>query len=232
MAQPRASFKTPKGTELPLLNLKGKEYLEVKWRLVWLREEHPDWSILTELIGNAPDHTIARAQVSTREGHILATAHKREDQKHFPDHMEKAETGAIGRALALCGYGSQFSPEIEEGDRIVDAPADARRTPPQRMDERNPPPGVPSQPASRPTPRAENTNYRAPETLEDALNFIMPFGKTKGAVLGGMAIDDVASALAWAEAKGKFEAFQAAARMVVNSANEPSSDLSKDDFPF
>jgi hypothetical protein len=24
-----------------LTNLKGSEYLEVKWRLVWLRNEHP-----------------------------------------------------------------------------------------------------------------------------------------------------------------------------------------------
>lgn len=41
-----------------------------------------------------------------------------------------------------------------------------------------------------------------------------------------------ASALAWAETKGKFEDFQAAAKIIVNSANEPSSGLSKDDFPF
>jgi hypothetical protein len=37
--------------------------------------------------------------------------------------MEKAETGAIGRALALIGYGTQFcADELDEGDRIVDAP--------------------------------------------------------------------------------------------------------------
>jgi hypothetical protein len=36
--------------------------------------------------------------------------------------MEKAETGAIGRALALIGYGTQFAPEMDEEDRIVDSP--------------------------------------------------------------------------------------------------------------
>ena len=34
-----------------------------------------------------------------------------------------AETGAIGRALALCGYGTQFSTELEESN-VVDSPVD------------------------------------------------------------------------------------------------------------
>lgn len=53
------NYRTSKGTELPLLNLRGKQYFEVKFRLVWFREDHPDWSIETELdegkrIVNAP----------------------------------------------------------------------------------------------------------------------------------------------------------------------------------
>ncbi len=39
------NFKTAKGTELPLLNLRGKQYLEVRFRLVWFREDHPNWSV-------------------------------------------------------------------------------------------------------------------------------------------------------------------------------------------
>ncbi len=31
-------------------------------------------------------------------------------------------TGAVGRALAYCGYGTQFAPELEEGNRLADAP--------------------------------------------------------------------------------------------------------------
>ena len=41
---------TAKGTSLPILKLRGKDYLEVKWRLVWFREEHPDWSIETKIV--------------------------------------------------------------------------------------------------------------------------------------------------------------------------------------
>lgn len=117
-----SSFKTPKGTQLPMLQLKGKDYLQVAHRLVWFREEKPEWTIETEFPILQPDHSLARATIKDEKGRIIATAHKREDAKHFLDHAEKAETGAIGRALALIGYGTQFAPELDEGERIVDSP--------------------------------------------------------------------------------------------------------------
>jgi hypothetical protein len=55
----------------------------------------------------------------------MAQAHKAENKTGdgFKDYLEKAETGAIGRALAMCGYGTQFTgDELDEGVRIVDAP--------------------------------------------------------------------------------------------------------------
>jgi len=122
------TYMTKAGTELLMLNLRGKDYLEVKYRLVWLREEKPDWSIETELIVREPTESLAKAVIKDSSGRIVATAHKREDAKGFPDHMEKAETGAIGRALALLGYGTQFcADELDEGERIVDAPAEPTR---------------------------------------------------------------------------------------------------------
>ena len=118
-----SSFKTPKGTTLPILNLKGKDYLQVAHRLVWFREERSDWRIETEFVALDDQSCIAKAIIRNESGQIMATAHKREDRGHFPDFMEKAETGAIGRALAYCGYGTQFcADEIDEGVRIVDAP--------------------------------------------------------------------------------------------------------------
>lgn len=117
------TYKTSKGTELPLLNLRGKDYLEVKYRLVWFREEHPDWSIETELVNVTNVQAYARATVRDEKGRIIATSHKFESVEGFPDFIEKAETGAIGRALALIGYGTQFcADELDEGKRIVDAP--------------------------------------------------------------------------------------------------------------
>ncbi len=47
----------------------------------------------------------------------------------FSDYIEKAETGAIGRALAALGYGTQFAPEFNEEHRIVDSPVERTTTP-------------------------------------------------------------------------------------------------------
>ena len=115
-------MKTPKGTELPLANIKGKPYLQVAHRLVWFREEHPTWGI--ETFAASITETSARFQgiIKDEAGRVIAMATKQEDKAGFFDFVEKAETGAIGRALALCGYGTQFAPELEEGERLVDSP--------------------------------------------------------------------------------------------------------------
>lgn len=121
------TYRTPKGTELPLLNLRGREYLEVKYRLVWFREEHPDWAIETELLSVTENSAYARAVIKDEQGRIIATSHKFESKRGFPDFIEKAETGSIGRALALIGYGTQFcADELDEGERIVDAPVEVQ----------------------------------------------------------------------------------------------------------
>ena len=124
-----STFKTAKGTELPILNLKGKDYLQVMHRIVWFREEHPDWTIETEFLTITDKMSVAKATIKNAEGRIMATSHKREDATGFADHSEKAETGAIGRALALCSYGTQFTAhELDEGNRLADSPAPSRQT--------------------------------------------------------------------------------------------------------
>lgn len=113
-------------------NLKGQQYLEVKWRLVWFLEEHPHGSITPTLLSHDPDlgAAVFSATVSyeTPEGKTVATtAHGSETRKDFADYLEKSETKAVGRALAFLGYGTQFAQELEEEHRIVDSPVDTRR---------------------------------------------------------------------------------------------------------
>ena len=118
------------------INLKGKQYLPVAARIAWFREDHPDWTIMTYAVPDlsGTDYTTFAAEILDGTGKLIAKAHKTEHEKHFADYREKAETGAIGRALALCGYGTLFAQELEEpitpaGEtRIVDAPQPAKAT--------------------------------------------------------------------------------------------------------
>lgn len=117
------TYKTKAGVELPILALKGKDYLQVAHRIVWFREERPTWSIETSFLQLTPEVAIASATIKDEAGRVVAMGHKSETPKGFPDFIEKAETGAIGRALALCGYGTQFcADELDEGERLADSP--------------------------------------------------------------------------------------------------------------
>jgi len=128
----RKSFKTEQGTELPLMSLKGKEYLQVAHRLVWFREQHPKGILKTQMIDRQGEgeneYAIFRTEVyvDTERGPMcIASGHKRESKKDFADFVEKAETGSIGRALALAGFGTQFTgDDLNEQDRLADAPVD------------------------------------------------------------------------------------------------------------
>lgn len=128
------SFKLKSGLELPLLSLKGKPYLLVGHRLVWLDNEVKSYDIHTELLVLTDEQTVARATVTLfkDDGSVLrkASASKRETKKDFSDHTEKAETGAMGRALAMLGMGTQFAlADLDEGDRLADAPIPAPAKP-------------------------------------------------------------------------------------------------------
>jgi len=104
----------------------GRSYLPVSARIVWFRQEHPDWGIHTEPIeiNHEKQYAVFRAIIYNAEGKLMSMGTKKEDVKGFGDYMEKAETGAVGRALALCGFGTQFSPELDEaaGGRFADSP--------------------------------------------------------------------------------------------------------------
>ena len=108
-----------------MMKLKGKDYLQVAWRLVWFREDHPDWSIDPTIIEMDAEHAIFKAVISDENGAQKCAGHGSESKRDFGDFIEKAETKAVGRALAMLGYGTQFTAaEFDEGERIVDSPID------------------------------------------------------------------------------------------------------------
>jgi hypothetical protein len=67
---------------------------------------------------------VMKATIKDLLGTVIATARKKETEIGFPDYIANAETGAIRRALAMCGYGTVQAPEFDEQDRLVDAPVE------------------------------------------------------------------------------------------------------------
>ena len=113
-----------------LTKVGSADYLEVKWRLVWLRETHPDAVIETELVSNGDQMAVFKARV-TIPGGGSATGFGSEGYNDFRDYLEKAETKALGRALAALGFGTQFCPDFEFGasqGAVVDSPIDFAST--------------------------------------------------------------------------------------------------------
>jgi hypothetical protein len=118
-----------------LTKVGSSDYLEVKWRLVWLREVHPDASVETELVSHTDQMAIFKARV-TIPGGGSATGYGSEGYDDFREYIEKAETKAIGRALAALGFGTQFCPDFDFGSAsgaVVDSPIDFASTRGRRM---------------------------------------------------------------------------------------------------
>ena len=116
-----------------ITKVSGRDYLEVKWRLVWLRSEHPDAQIETDLMRHERNTAIFRARVVLPSG-ASATGWGSEAADDFGDYLEKAETKALGRALAALGFGTQFCQDYDFGaeqQRVVDSPIDIRGSRPR-----------------------------------------------------------------------------------------------------
>lgn len=107
----------------------GKLYAPVYVRIALFRDEHPvseGWGITAEIVQTDETSCLSRASITDPHGRVVATGHKREHKAHFPDFEEKSLTGAVGRALLMAGYGTQYAlDELDEGERIVDAPIPA-----------------------------------------------------------------------------------------------------------
>jgi hypothetical protein len=96
----------------------SQDYLDVKWRLLWLRREHPDAEILTEHVQIDQTAAIFKATVTLPSGG-KATGYGSETAGDFGDFIEKAETKAIGRALNALGYGAQFGERSGDEEPVV-----------------------------------------------------------------------------------------------------------------
>ncbi len=118
-----------------LMQLKGKDYLPVFARLMWLRTEQSGAILETDMVEHeVGKHATFKAKVTLSDG-ASATGYGTETVTDFRDYLEKAETKAIGRALGALGFGTAFADFVYEKDepetKVVDSPLE-RKTPPLR----------------------------------------------------------------------------------------------------
>lgn len=104
-----------------------EDYLEVKWRLLWLRTNEPEAGIETEILYQDGDRFIVKAKVTLHSGGFATGISECTRAEFARGPLEKAETGAIGRALGALGFGTQFcgndfDEDIENGGKLADAP--------------------------------------------------------------------------------------------------------------
>jgi hypothetical protein len=152
-----------------LIRVQGnRNYLPVAARLIWFREVHPDWGIETHIVKISDEFqsAIFRAEIKDETGRIIATSTKTENSQGFADFVEKAETGAIGRSLALCGFGTQFDPSLMEGEKIVDTPQGGNGE-------------YQSEPQTQPRQAYQKTQS-APREDENVRSKLMPYASDRG----------------------------------------------------
>ncbi len=105
------------------------DYLEVKWRMVWFRTENRERTctiVKDKIIDTENEFAYFELEVTDAKGNTEIGVGS-ETGSDFKDYIEKAYTKAYGRALAALGYGTQFSVELDEDERIVDSPVSSER---------------------------------------------------------------------------------------------------------
>jgi hypothetical protein len=105
-----------------IVKIGGKEYVTVARRIHDFRQDHPDWTIATEVL-TADNIVKVRTEISDETGRLRATGHAEEDRTlgniNKTSAVENAETSSVGRALAFLGYGGTEIRSAEEMDTAM-----------------------------------------------------------------------------------------------------------------
>lgn len=93
--------------------IKGKKYVMVNERLKAFREEHKDWSLISDVVSLTEEICVIKASILDENGRVIATGLAQEDRQssmiNNTSYVENCETSAWGRALANLGYGIDTS---------------------------------------------------------------------------------------------------------------------------
>ncbi len=120
------------------VQIHGKTYLTVAYRVNEFRKDHRDWSIETEIIQNDDQVVIMKATIGKPvEGStaslVVGTGYAEEkrnaSQINRTSALENCETSAIGRALAACGFGGTEYASANEVQNAIQQQAKTQMSP-------------------------------------------------------------------------------------------------------
>jgi len=107
--------------EIKTVELKGKDYAEVKERVIAYRKLYPTGVIITDLTFTE-NYILCEAKASDSTGKVIANGHARELlNKAFA--VENAETSAVGRALGFMGIGINTAIASKEDMENTESPS-------------------------------------------------------------------------------------------------------------
>ena len=106
-------------------HIHGKDYETVASRLKRFREDHPNWSLITDLVSDG-NRVVMKATLLDEKGTIRSTGHAEElrgsSNINETSALENAETSAVGRCLGNFKYtGTESNPSIATSNEVIDA---------------------------------------------------------------------------------------------------------------
>lgn len=111
-----------------IVNIHGKEYQTVAYRVKQFRGEFPKHTLNTEILHRDAEMVVMKASISDESGRLIATGHSEERRDsssiNRSSALENAETSAIGRALAAFGLGGT---EFATADEVAQAIAQQKQ---------------------------------------------------------------------------------------------------------
>lgn len=110
------------------VNIHGKEYLTVAYRINKFREDHKSHCITTDIYSSGDKLVVVKATIIDHGDRVVATGFAEEDRTkgtiNKTSALENCETSAVGRALAFFGYAGT---EIASADEVANANAIAQQ---------------------------------------------------------------------------------------------------------
>jgi hypothetical protein len=117
-----------------IINIKGKEYATVAYRVAEFRKKYEGYAIITKIVERTDTFILMETTITDTNKNMVANGHAYEERSssyiNKTSYIENCETSAIGRALAcfgLCGeeFGVNFA-SAEEVAKAIEKQTDAK----------------------------------------------------------------------------------------------------------